>query len=185
MKLNKIYLEPYEDARLSEYELVLGNYKYDEGNNKLFSGIFPKQEDVHKGAICYSESTANDSQVDDSAINFYPFSPNQTQLEAQQVVQIIQKSTQENPDRSISILVRNRSHLSDIVIALKQHNISFEALKIAALKDNLFTKDLLSLTKALLHLGDKLAWLSILRAPWCGLLLKDLLMNLNLQTHCI
>ena len=34
---------------------------------------------------------------------------------------------------------------------------------------------MLSLSRALLSLGDKLAWLSILRSPWCGLRLSDLL----------
>ena len=58
---------------------------------------------------------------------------------------------------------------------LQDSSINFEALKTEPLRSNLFTRDLLSLARALLSLADRLAWLSILRAPWCGLKLEDLL----------
>nr|BAW82256.1 ATP-dependent DNA helicase [Calyptogena pacifica symbiont] len=142
-----------------------------EGNNKIFSKIFPQHEDAYKGAIKYEYSQANSVDEDENAINFYPFAHKRYDFEAQKVLEIIQN----NPTREIVILVRNRSHLGDIVPVLKCANIEFEALKTTPLREDLFTRDLLSLTRALKHLGDKLAWLAILRAPWCGLLLEDLL----------
>ncbi|QKQ24671.1 UvrD-helicase domain-containing protein [Candidatus Ruthia endofausta] len=142
-----------------------------EGNNKIFSKIFPQHEDAYKGAIKYEYSQANSVDEDENAINFYPFAHKRYDFEAQKVLEIIQN----NPTKEIVILVRNRAHLGDIVPVLKCANIEFEALKTAPLREDLFTRDLLSLTRALKHLGDKLAWLAILRAPWCGLLLEDLL----------
>ncbi len=151
-----------------------------EGNNKIFSKIFPQQEDAFKGAIKYEYSQANSVDEEENAINFYPFSYKRYDFEAQKVLEIIQR----NPTKEIAILVRNRSHLGDIVPVLKRANIEFEALKTSPLKEDLFTRDLLSLTRALKHLGDKLAWLAILRAPWCGLLLEDLLV-LSQQNECV
>ncbi len=142
-----------------------------EGNNKIFSKIFPQQEDAFKGAIKYEYSHANSVDENENAISFYPFAHKRYDFEAQKVLEIIQN----NPTKEIAILVRNRSHLGHIVPVLKCANIQFEALKTFPLKEDLFTRDLLSLTRALKHLGDKLAWLAILRAPWCGLLLEDLL----------
>jgi hypothetical protein len=55
------------------------------------------------------------------------------------------------------------------LVQLKDDDIDFESVEITKLQSHLLTRDLFSLTKALLHLGDKLAWLSVLRAPWCGL----------------
>ncbi len=140
-------------------------------NNKIFKKIFPKQEDIYKGAISYSPADEDDEVNHNKAVHFYSFAHKRDDLEAQQVLDIVKQYKNED----VVILVRNRSHLSSIVPVLKQAGIEFEAVKSSALKQDLFTRDLLSLTRALLHLGDKLAWLSLLRSPWCGLLLEDLL----------
>ena len=75
---------------------------------------------------------------------------------------------------TIAILVRNRSHLVDILPALQAKKISFDAIDIHQLSDDPVIQDLLSLTHAFLFHADRVAWLACLRAPWCGLTMKSL-----------
>ena len=146
-----------------------------EQNNKIFSQIFPNQDNLLLGAIHYSESSSASNIEQNDALTFYPFSVDQDSEEAEMVVSIIKKSISNNPHQEIAVLVRSRSHLNAITLLLQESRVNFEALKTEPLRSNLFTRDLLSLARALLSLADRLAWLSILRAPWCGLKLEDLL----------
>ena len=72
------------------------------------------------------------------------------------------------------MLVRARTHLTSAVEALKDAGIAYQAVEIDQLNERAVVLDLLALTRALLHRGDRIAWLAILRAPWCGLELADL-----------
>jgi ATP-dependent exoDNAse (exonuclease V) beta subunit len=73
-----------------------------------------------------------------------------------------------------AILVRNRNHLDTIVPAFKDAGIRFRAVEIEQLGEKQVVQDLYALTRALTHLADRVAWLAILRAPWCGLALDEL-----------
>ncbi|MDC9726524.1 MAG: UvrD-helicase domain-containing protein [Candidatus Thioglobus sp.] len=158
-----------------EFLQLTTNFRSDkavvETNNAYFSSIFPKTENAQEGAICYAHSSANLAATQQGCVKFYPLAHRQYAQEAQQVREIVEQ----NNDREVAILVRNRSHLSEIVPALKAAGIEFEALKTTPLKQASFTRDLIALSRAILSLGDKLAWLAVLRAPWCGLLLADIL----------
>ena len=146
-----------------------------ESNNYYFSAIFPSKNNVVNGAICYENSKAFSTVEDNEAVHFYPFFPHMDFQEAAQVCEIVRDALTKNTDDEIAILVRSRSHLSEIIHALKLNDIEYEAVRTTPLRSHLFTRDLLSLTRAMLSLGDKLAWLALLRTPWCGLYLKDLL----------
>jgi len=86
-------------------------------------------------------------------------------------------------DAKIAVLVRARSHLGAIVSELKRNKIPFQAIEIDQLSERAVIEDLMALTLALLHPGDRVSWLAILRAPWCGLTLQDLHALAGLDHH--
>ena len=96
------------------------------------------------------------------------------ETEADNIVNVINLTKQQYSEHTIAILVRSRPHLTAIIPALKKAKISYRAIDIDPLASRQPIQDLLSLTCALLHPGDRVSWLSILRAPWCGLSLADL-----------
>jgi ATP-dependent exoDNAse (exonuclease V) beta subunit len=76
----------------------------------------------------------------------------------------------------IAVLVRSRTHLIEILAALNaaEPAIPFRAIDIEPLSERPEVLDLTALTRMLLHPGDRVAALAVLRAPWCGLPLADL-----------
>ncbi len=101
--------------------------------------------------------------------------------EARQVVSIIQEhlpaieaAARKQGEFRVAVLVRARTHLDLTARRLRKAGIPFRAVEIEQLGERQEVKDLASLTRALLHPMDRIAWLSVLRAPWCGLTLKDL-----------
>jgi ATP-dependent exoDNAse (exonuclease V) beta subunit len=101
--------------------------------------------------------------------------------EARQVVSIIQEhwpaveaARRKGAEFRIAVLVRARTHLGLIARRLRKAEIPFRAVEIEQLGERQEVKDLTALTRALLHPMDRIAWLTVLRAPWCGLSLRDL-----------
>jgi ATP-dependent exoDNAse (exonuclease V) beta subunit len=142
--------------------------------NAMFSTIFPAADAIATGAIAYSPSQASMTETTGSAVTLHAFLEGQDQLEADTVVQIVKDAHQQNQKDSVAILVRARTHLPAIVEALKSAGLKFRAVEIDPLGERTVVRDLLALTRAILHVGDRISWLAILRAPWCGLTLTDL-----------
>jgi ATP-dependent helicase/nuclease subunit A len=77
----------------------------------------------------------------------------------------------------IAVLVRSRNVLANIVAEFKDETkgaIPFRAVDIESLGERQEVLDLFALTRALMHPADRVAWLAVLHAPWCGLGLADL-----------
>ncbi|BCA79779.1 UvrD-helicase domain-containing protein [Desulfuromonas sp. AOP6] len=142
--------------------------------NASFSTLFPCREDETKGAVTYSMANPIHPPLPGRAVTFHPLVGKDALKEASLVVQIVQEVQIDNPTESLAILVRSRSHLPSILLGLRKAGINYQAHEIDSLQQRAVALDILSLTRALLHPGDRLAWLAVLRAPWCGLALADL-----------
>lgn len=148
--------------------------------NNTFQTIFPITDSMPQGAISYKPFTATKADVNDAGIYIHPIvspadepSERAKQREAEALIRIIEST---KIDQKIAILVRSKKHLSALVSILRRDykHIRFQAVEIEALEDRQVVQDLLSLTHALHHRADRVHWLAILRAPWCGLNLADL-----------
>lgn len=142
--------------------------------NQAFPRIMPQQQDIANGAIAFSAAAAFHDAEEGEAVTVHPFIGNNKEAEAHRVIALIRQLLQQKPDETIAVLVRSRSHLSQIATQLKQAGLRFQALEIEQLSHCPVIQDLLALTFALTQMADGIAWLSLLRAPWCGLVLGDL-----------
>lgn len=151
--------------------------------NRVFGTAFPQQPDSSRGAVPYTEALPREAALGDSGISteLIVYQADESNLakayEAQRVLEkILQLRKTEAPGKfsSIAVLVRNRSHLNQLIPTLRAAGIKWQATDIDRLDSLPLIEDMLSLLRAILNLADRVAWLSILRAPWLGLKLADL-----------
>jgi ATP-dependent exoDNAse (exonuclease V) beta subunit len=170
--------QPVGDIRLTPLDLSV-NFRSQKGImqwiNAVFDKAFPSRDNIARGAVRYAPSHAFHPALDTPAVTidgFYGYEDYSE--EARQVTTLVKAAREQNPLGTIAILVRNRSHLRQILPALQEAKLRWQAADIDPLASRMPVIDLMSLTRALLSPTDRIAWLSILRAPWCGLDLHDL-----------
>lgn len=170
------------DIRLTKLDLK-NNFRSQAGIihwiNTHFCTAFPAREDKARGAVPYSPSEPVNPELDTPPVTCALIEQTQDSTasrlaEAAYVATTAKILRQNHPDETTAILVRSRSHLQTIIPALQAEQLTWQATDIDPLTTRTGILDLIALLKALLHPGDRIAWLSILRAPWCGLNLDDL-----------
>jgi len=103
--------------------------------------------------------------------------------EADRGREIIRSVLNGHPNDSIAVLVRSRTQLPTLLAKLRESGISYQAVDIDRLSDLPEIIDVLALTRALAHVGDRVAWLGLLRSPWVGLDWSDLHRLVNDAPH--
>ncbi len=142
--------------------------------NATFPAVFPAAEDAGAGAVAYRACRAVRAREPGPAVEVHALVDPEPGAQTETILRLIAAARASDPEGRIAVLVRARSHLDALLPALRRAGIAFLALDVDALGEHPAARDLLALTRALLHPADRIAWLSVLRAPWCGLTLADL-----------
>jgi ATP-dependent exoDNAse (exonuclease V) beta subunit len=145
-----------------------------EWSNAAFAQILPGRDDELSGAARFVPSRPAPGAAGSGGVHVHAFFARDRLAEARRVVDLVEQALEADPRSSVAILVTGRSHLSEIVPELQRRRVPFQATDIDPLGRRPVVLDLLSLTRALVHLADRTAWLAVLRAPWCGLSLDEL-----------
>jgi ATP-dependent helicase/nuclease subunit A len=143
--------------------------------NATFAGLFPARVDEMRGAVPFAAAQPVAAALPGRAASLTCFAGRDDAAEAARIVALVRQAQAEPEPGTVAILVRSRSHLAAVIPALKAAGLPWQAQEIDPLSSRPAILDLLALTRALLHPADRVAWLSVLRAPWCGLCLDDLL----------
>ncbi len=147
--------------------------------NRIFPAILREDSDL-TNAVQYAGAGPSRPALDGPAVLTKGFAPTDRAGEAKHLAECIRRELAISPPANekpstIAVLVRSRTHLPELVEALRAAGIDYRAVKTDRLSDRPLVRDLDALRTALTNLADRTAWLAILRAPWCGLALADLL----------
>ena len=142
--------------------------------NTVFGQIFPREDDMTTGAVSYADSAPVDSQAGRGEYFLHPLFDADVDSEAQQTAEIIGACLAQSADDDVAVLVRSRTQLPALLSELRQSNIDYRAVEIDRLTDLPEIIDLQAITRACCHLGDRAAWLALLRSPLVGLCWRDL-----------
>ncbi|HVO87373.1 MAG TPA: UvrD-helicase domain-containing protein [Casimicrobiaceae bacterium] len=139
--------------------------------NQVFAGVLGSVSHPARGEVAYRRSEAASALSAESTPTLTLTADRRA--EATEVVRRLQEARKVGC-KEIAILLRARAHATLLLPALRDANVAYAAVELEALNERLATRDLISLCRALTQPADRLAWLAVLRAPWCGLTLADL-----------
>lgn len=143
--------------------------------NDCFSQAFPAQDNITRSQISYTAASAVKPMNKQPAVTLHSFrGDSAAQQEIDFICQEVQRGVADPDCESIAILARTRPHLQGILSTLKDLGVEYSAQDIDSLSSSHVIVDLMSLCRALYNPADSVAWIALMRAPWCGLTLADL-----------
>jgi ATP-dependent exoDNAse (exonuclease V) beta subunit len=142
--------------------------------NNTCSRLFPAEDDVRASAVAFTHSLPAREHLRMSGVELTLFAGGDRTAEASFIAKRIREHRKRSADATIAVLVASRAHAPPIMAALEATKIDAIGVDLVPLRELSIVRDQVALLRALHHLGDRTAWLAILRAPWCGVSLSTL-----------
>jgi ATP-dependent helicase/nuclease subunit A len=149
--------------------------------NQAFTNLFPPEDDLRASAVSYTRSVAGRSGVAGRngvtrtmPVRVRLFDNDERETEIAAIIERIAELKGRDPGATVAVLVASRSHAAPIITGLEACKIDAVGIDLVPLRELSVVRDLVALLEATHHLGDRTAWLTVLRAPWCGLSLETL-----------
>jgi len=153
-----------------EFLQLTANFRSTSDMVAWFNGAFPQvlgaNDDIASGAVRYAPSVT--TQSGGGGALFHAVAGEVE--EARRVADLVESAS----EGTVAILVSRRAAAFGLVGELRRRGIRYQAVEMDRLADRPIVQDLRALTRALLHPGDRVAWLSVARAPWFGKTLAEL-----------
>jgi ATP-dependent helicase/nuclease subunit A len=142
--------------------------------NHVFAATFAAQDDPRTSAVRYAPCIAARNDATAGTVQLHPTRPGDAVAEARDIATLVARMRERQPAARIAVLLSARPHAAPIVAALHALRVPVTGVDLVSLAELPIIRDLAALACALDHLGDRTAWLAVLRAPWCGLTLPEI-----------
>ncbi|AFL87675.1 ATP-dependent exonuclase V beta subunit, helicase and exonuclease domain-containing [Terriglobus roseus DSM 18391] len=156
--------------------------------NGAFTRIFPEHHPL-EGDVEFHPATAAKDPVDGDGAQWHlkAVPPGDGLMENRRVRRravreearaiastILRWRAEKGESSSVAVLTRARTHVTEIAKALRKVGVPYRAVDLESLAERQEVLDIMAVTRALLHPADRVAWVALLRAPWCGVELAHL-----------
>jgi ATP-dependent exoDNAse (exonuclease V) beta subunit len=148
--------------------------------NQVFSGALAPADDLAAGAVAFCPSIAagaaravGSAREAQGVVTLNRFNGD-PRAEAAALAGEIARLRSADADATIAVLVAAHAYATPIAAALQARGVECLGVDLVPLRERSVVRDLVALTRALYDLGDRAAWLTVLRAPWCGASLATL-----------
>lgn len=143
--------------------------------NEVFTLLFPTHDDLRSSAVAFTPSVAGrDGVATPSRVEMIRVVDRGADDEALLVASRIAELRERDPKSSIAVLVAARTHATKLTQAMSARGLRVRGVDLVPLAEVTVIRDLVALTRALHRREDRVAWLAVLRAPWCGVTLETL-----------